>query len=192
MVEVYGEDVTKSDEHKELYLMLGKSTSTYTADDKMSAVMLYVTTGSIKKVSDSMSIPYMTVTEWKRSKWWPLALSICHKKKDRELERKFSKVIHDSISEIADRVVNGDWILDKSGEKIRLPLKARDLAFTMGSLYDRRAAIRGESATLVTSGSTSDKLKVLETKFNQFAAQLKAKEIEGVEVEIIREGKSSG
>lgn len=171
-------------ESSELYQIMADGKSSYSVDDRLQAVMLYVTEGNMKKVERMTSIPYVTLTSWKEQEWWPHALQFCHKRKDKELELRFSRVIHDAVSEVHDRVTKGDYQILKDGEKIRKPMSGKDLAVVMGVIHDKRQLLRGQATSLVgTSSSQSDKLKALEQKFNEFSSQLKAKTIEGEIIE---------
>ncbi len=171
-------------ESSELYMIMSSTTSGYSVDDRLHAVMLYVTEGNMKKVSKMTEIPYVTLASWKEQEWWPHALQFCHKRKDKELELRFSRVIHDTVSEVHDRVVNGDWKLDKNGEKKRLPMSGKDLSIVMGVIHDKRQLLRGEATSLtVSKDSQADKLKALENKFQEFSMKLKAKDIEGEVIE---------
>lgn len=168
-------------ESSELYQLMTDSKYTYSVDDRLQAVMLYVTEGNMKKVERMTGIPYVTLNVWKESEWWPAALQFCHKRKDKELELRFSRVIHDTVSEIHDRVINGDWKYNaKKDEKQRIPMSGKDLALVMGVIHDKRQLLRGDATSLtVSKDSQSDKLKALEQKFNEFSSQLKAKTVEG-------------
>ena len=179
-----GDDLLRNDDNADLYNALARHKSDYTIEDRLSVVMSFITEGNLKAVSRATGMSYNTIKVWKESEWWPIALQYCHKRKDKELETKLSKIIHDSVSEISDRVKNGDWAILKDGTKKRVPLKVRDLAIVTNMVYDKRAMLRGDSPALANKTSQEDKLKQLETKFNAFSAQLKAKTIEG---EVIHE-----
>ena len=167
-------------ESSELYQMIADHKSTYSVDDRLHVVMLYITEGNMKKVEKMTGIHYQTLAGWKETDWWTPALQFCHKRKDKELELRFSRVIHDAVSEIHDRVTKGDWLVMKDGEKVRKPMTGRDLSVVMGVIHDKRQLLRGEATSLtVQKDSQADKLKALEQKFNEFSSQLKAKTIEG-------------
>lgn len=51
-------------------------------------------------------------------------------------------------------------------------MKGKELAITLGVMYDKRALIRSQAES-ITSGNQDDKLKALEDKFNEFASVLK-------------------
>lgn len=57
-------------------------------------------------------------------------------------------------------------------------MKGKDLATTLGILYDKRSLMRGNMAQLGPSQQTqSAKLMALESKFNEFASTLKGETI---------------
>jgi hypothetical protein len=58
-------------------------------------------------------------------------------------------------------------------------MKGRDIAVTLGVLYDKRALIRGDATSHTVSVSHDKKLEGLESKFKQFAMQLEAKTFDG-------------
>jgi hypothetical protein len=160
--------------------MMAEIGGKYSVDDRLHAVMLYITEGNMKKVETMTGIPYVTLNSWKEKEWWPAALQFCHKRKDKELELRFSRVIHDTVGEIHDRVINGDWKHDnRTGQKVRIPMSGKDLSVVMGVIHDKRQMIRGEATSITgQSASQTEKLKALEEKFNEFSSQLKAKTID--------------
>lgn len=181
----FREDETKLNrESTELFNALARHNSSFTTDDRISAAMTYVTEGNLKAVERSTGISYNTLKMWREREWWSLALDYCHRKKDKELEGKLTRIINQSVNEISDRVKNGDWQVSKDGTKQRVPMRARDLAIVTNMVYDKRSMIRGDAPLLQHKTSQEDKLKQLESKFNEFSAQLKAKTIEG---EVIHE-----
>lgn len=185
-----------SRESEELYTMLRDHAGSYTIDQRINAAMCYVTSGNMKEVSRICDIPYPTLQQWKESQWWPYALRFCHKRKDKELEIKLSKVINDSVNAIHDRVMNGDVVVKRDGSSVRKPMAGKDLAIVLSIVHDKRQNLRGDAVALEgESLSQNQKLQALEEKFTQFSAQLKAKTIEGesevlgrAQTEIIQDG----
>lgn len=60
---------------------------------------------------------------------------------------------------------------------MRVPVKGRELASILGTLYDKRALIRGEYDGSEEKTDQDSKLATLEKKFNDFAAILKGETI---------------
>jgi len=105
------------DENKnatELYVLLAEHKSTYSIDDRLSAVMLYAAEGNLAEVARKTNIPYYTVKDWKECEWWPVALSECRKRKQDELDSMFTNVIHEAIGQASDRIRNGDYYVAKT------------------------------------------------------------------------------
>lgn len=169
----------------EMYYLIAEHHSLYSVDDRIKAAMLYASEGNLAAVARQMEIKYDTIRMWKDTPWWPLAVNECRDKKQDELDAMLSKVIYDAVNEISDRVQKGDFISKKDGTVGRLPMKGRELASTLGMLYDKRALIRGQATQHTVSVSHKDTVKNLTDKFEEFAMKLKGKEIEGThEVEI--------
>lgn len=63
-------------------------------------------------------------------------------------------------------------------------MKGKELAVTLGVLFDKRALIRGDATSHSVSISHDKKMEQLESKFKQFAMQLEAKTIEGEAEEV--------
>ena len=162
----------------ELYYLMAEHHSLYSVDDRIKAAMLYAMEGNLSAVARKMEINYDTIRMWKDTPWWPLAVNECRDKKQDELDSMLSKVIFNAVNEIADRVQKGDFISKKDGTVGRLPMKGRELASTLGVLYEKRALIRGQATQHTVSLSHKDTVQKLEDKFKDFAMQLKGKTIE--------------
>lgn len=163
----------------ELYYLLAEHHSRFSIDDRIKAAMLYATDGNLAAVSRKMDLVYDTLKDWKCQPWWPLAVRECRDKKQDELDAMLSKVVFEAINEISDRVREGDFIAKKDGTVGRLPMKGRDLAITLGVLYDKRALIRGQATSHTISHSHADTVTKLENKFKEFAMALRGKTVQG-------------
>lgn len=63
-------------------------------------------------------------------------------------------------------------------------MKGKDLATTLGIIYDKRTLIRNNVQNIPNEVSLKDKLTALENKFSDFASFLKG---ETINVEVIKE-----
>lgn len=168
-----------------LYDALAAEKSPFSDDERLKVAAMYVTEGNLAKVSRETKISLPTLHRWKDStSWWPLAIAEFRRRKQDELDAEFSKVIHSAVAEVADRIIEGDWVMLKDGTKERLPMKGRDIAVSLSLLYDKRALLRGDMGPQESTGSQESKLDKLEKKFKEFAMQLEGKTIEGEAEEI--------
>lgn len=149
----------------------------YTPEQKIECASLYMSIGSVKRVSQATGVPEDTIKKWiKNSPWWEEIWTKLRKEKQMELDQLFTNTIHKAVTDLGDRIANGDYKLNmRTGEQFRVPLGAKDLAVTLAIIYDKRALIRGEATSIKQESSTS--LQVLEDKFKSFALQLKEKDI---------------
>lgn len=163
----------------QLYQLLAEHQSAYSIDDRLKACMLYAAEGNMAEVSRKTGLAYDTLKDWKTYEWWPVALDWCRRHKQDELDGMLTGVIQDAVLEVADRIKEGDWVVKKDGSKERLPMKGREIAITLGVLYDKRALIRGQATSHTVSINQDAKMKMLEDKFKQFANILESKTIDG-------------
>lgn len=167
------------EEGTQLYQLLADHHSTFSIDDRLKVCMLYATEGNMAEVSRKTGIGYETLKDWKTYDWWPVALDWCRRHKQDELDGLLTGVIQDAVYAVADRIKEGDYTVKKDGSLERIPMKGRELAITLGVLYDKRALIRGQATSHTVSTSQDSKLKVLEDKFKQFANFLEEKTVDG-------------
>lgn len=155
---------------KDLYA----SHSKYTPEEKIRAVMIYVTTGTIKASAKKAGIPQQTLQHWKQhAEWWDDTVRECRKKKQDELDAMYTEVIHDIVEQVHDRVINGDTKVDKNGNQYKLPMGGKDLAITMAVTFDKRQLLRGEATSRVEKVTEKDRIERLANSFKVMAQKMK-------------------
>lgn len=148
----------------------------YPRETKVQAISLYMSTSSTTKVAEALNIPVDLVHWWMKSPWWQEAWDKLRKQKQLELDSLLTRTIHKAVADLNDRLENGDYKLNaRTGELNRVPVGAKDIAVTLAIIYDKRALIRGE-ATAIRAESKAT-LESLESKFKDFAIQLKEKDV---------------
>ena len=145
------------------------STSQYSDEDRREAASHYVLHGVMSKVSKLTNIPKTTLQDWKNSDWWePLTVSIRTEKSD-QIDSSITRILEASTAQLEDRIVNGDEILGKDGETLRLAMKGRDLATVFGITFDKRQIIRN-LPTSIKAESTDSRLNQLAEKVRELSA----------------------
>lgn len=161
-------------------LMYGRGTDKYTPEQKIQAAMHWlVSGGSAIEASKKTGVPSGTIRAWKHgSPWWPDVIRKLRAIKQDELDAMFTVVIHDTVGEIHDRVLEGDWKYDpKTGEKVRVPMSGRDLAQTAQVLFDKRSLLRGDPTSLRKEVSVEDSLKKIGENLVKNLKQAKAEKV---------------
>lgn len=192
-INIPDEDETLSLELSNLYSPQSK----YTPEEKIEVVMCYFLTGTSRQAaklaaSNGIKIPETTIRDWKtRSMWWPEVYQECKKKKNEQLDISFSQFIDQGITQIMDRVSNGDTVITKDGDHVKKPISGKDLSWMVGIIFDKRQLLRGEATARTEKVSETDRLQKLEDTFKAFGAQYQgwdAKPIDGEVVETKFEG----
>lgn len=160
------------EEATELYTLLAEHKSKYSAQERIEVATEWLIDGNMTKISKSRGVPLETIKDWRDRPWWPLALKGAVKKKDMELDNGFTSTIHKLLTEVNDRVLEGDVVIDKDGSERRVPMKGRDLAATLSLLFDKRNQLRVVAGSETTTTTQSQKMAALESKFKEFASTL--------------------
>lgn len=185
-------DLARQEKEEQLQIELSNlyaPQSRYTPEEKLRAVMIYVTTGTIKKAAKLAGIPQQTLSDWKnKAVWWDDTVRECRKKKQDELDAMYTNVIHDIVEQVADRVKNGDTKVDKNGNQFKVPMGGKDLAVTMAVTFDKRQLLRGEATTRVEKVSEKDRLDRLADKFKEMSQKMRDSGMDTkiIDAEIIR------
>lgn len=82
-----------------------------------------------------------------------------------------TKIVKAALTEIQDRIHNGDDILDsKTGKVVKIKPKAKELASILKTVHNIRQTTRGEANSRSESVSQADKLNKIAEQFARFAA----------------------
>jgi transposase-like protein len=163
----------------DLYAPNGK----YSPEEKLYAVVCFMVEGNSIAAGKRSGINPATIRWWKtESTWWDDAMKEARRRYQDALDGKLTKVVHEGADAILERIENGDEVITKDGDIERKRLGARDLAIIVGTMYDKRALLRGDPTS--NPGGKNTSLENLAKQFENFAHKLEqsgnlAKPIEG-------------
>jgi transposase-like protein len=150
---------------------VGKPIKQYTDSQKVDAVKSYLALGgNLKLVSRTLGIPYYTLKDWKSSNWWKNLTGEFKKEEKLELSSRLTRIIGKAMEEIEDRVSQGDFVLNqKTGEMVRKPMQARDLAVISNGFLDRKDILDKQTEEKQDIMTNEDKLAALAERFAKLA-----------------------
>jgi hypothetical protein len=150
--------------------------SSYTPEEKMSAAMAYLTTGSSIQAAKHCKVPATTIRKWKeKAAWWPEAIRFCRVMKNEELDGLLTSTIHLCVNGMLDQLHRGEIHVNKDGSISRQPIAFKNLAVAMAIMWDKRNLQRGEFGPPGSDKNTTQQLDILQQKFTEFAqSQLSA------------------
>lgn len=151
----------------------------HSEDDRIRAASVYAVTGNAQRTAEITGIPAGTIRQWKTQNWWPQVIDRVRTEHDDEVDAKISKIIDQTLTQIEDRVENGDYVINmKTGEvlKERAPMKGKDVAVVTSIMMDKRDLIRRKEKTNIEQQSTQQLIKGLLEEFRKFTGQ---KTVEG-------------
>ena len=150
---------------------------------KIKLVQEWLRTGNLTSACKTIRIPYNTALEWKRTEWWKELSDKYREEMDIRLSSKIDTIVEHAVDEILERIENGEHILDsKTGDVIRIPAKARDLATITKFLTDRQdILIKRKKIENTDTATIKDKLSDLAAHFASFVKQTNVKPPEIIE-----------
>ena len=143
--------------------------------DKIRAVAIYLEVGILTKTAEMTGIPIETMRTWKTSPWWHEVKQKILAEQDDKISSAFGRIVNKAQKEVIDRLENGDWIVLKTGEQKRVPMKGKDAQYILNSSVDKRQLLNDRPTSRTESLTTKDKLQKIGQEFERFA---KARTIE--------------
>lgn len=149
----------------------------YPEEQKVAAAVLYAATGLIDQAAELAKVPEFSIRKWMKEEWWVDIQEQVHREENAKISSKMTKLVTDTLEEMANRVKEGDSVLNKkTGELSKLPIKFRDLATGMNIVAEKRQLLRGAATSIQEKIGPDQYLLELAEQFKKFA---KAKEIKG-------------
>jgi hypothetical protein len=159
----------------------GKRTH-FTDKEKLKAVCTYAVAGNARRVAEITGIPEGTIRGWKCTEWWNEAMTKIIVEQDDELGTKLTNLVNKAVSEVNDRLDNGNYVYNPKLDKlIRKPVDAKELAIVTAISIDKRQLLRGLPTSRTENVSQTERLTKLQEQFKQFVTAKEVKQIDEVE-----------
>ena len=140
---------------------------------KLEAVQSYLVLGNLSLVGRILSIPRITLCQWKASNWWKELVDDLKVQERIELSNKMKKIVDAAHLVVEDRMLNGDAVLNqKTGQIVFKPVSMKDAHKVAVDLLNQKEALEKLNAPQgeAVEGSM-DKLEMLAGKFAEFATK---------------------
>jgi len=153
---------------------------------KIDACTLYCVYGDVDEVSKLTKVPVKFIRQWKEEPWWNEIQKKVFVEQNEKLGSRISSVLDKSLTEIEERLTNGDYLWDvRKSKLVRKPIDTKVLSNLFNNLVNRRQLIRGEPTSITNKIGVDDRLKFLAEQFEKFAS---AKEVEQLPTQEIENG----
>ena len=153
-------------------------TTKYSHEEKLNAVNYYCVYGSSKKVAQMTGVPAPTIRNWTKTEWWAEMMSITRQHMQDKLDGKFTGLIHRAMTELEDRIKNGDEVVDtRTGRSSRKKMAGKDIALTLAQIIDKRALLRGEATSHRRTTNVDTIQKQLEERTEEIRKEKKAEAV---------------
>jgi len=135
----------------------------HTREDRYKAAAGLVATGNSKAASRESGIPASTIRHWSHNDDdFQLMCQEIKTEFGEKIKYKFAEIINESADQTLDRIRNGDVIRNpKTGELVRVPVKARDLAIIGGVNFDKLRLAENQPTNIVQHENSEERIKRL-------------------------------
>lgn len=159
----------------------------WSENKKIEVVTTYLSTGSNTETMRITGVPLDTINQWKAKPWWKEYIDKIRQDEEQQLDNKLSKAVDLALTNLMDRIENGEFIYDqKTGKVIRSPAKLRDLNTAFNNVIDKRQILRKQPTKIVEQQNTATQLQNLAESFAKFVnKQIKEPEMPYIEGETV-------
>ena len=139
----------------------------YTNEERKAFALAYAVTGNVKEIAEKLQLPERTLYGWVKADWWPRYLEEAKREHAELIEAGLSSLLTIAIEQLKDRIINGDCVLDRKGNPVRIPVRARDLGSIVSDSIDKLRLLQNKPSK-VTAEVRFDATK-LERNFAELA-----------------------
>ena len=167
--------LSDSENHKDLKRNKPRSVTSkaswWSDKQKLEAAQTYLVLGNLAMTSRLLGIPEITLRVWKASNWWKELVEDIKVQEKIELSARMKKMVDAAHTVVANRLENGDPILNqKTGEIVMKPVSMKDAHKVAVDLMNQREMVEKATKPVEeTAVQDEDKLKMLAERFAEFA-----------------------
>ncbi len=133
--------------YKKVYVEKKKPGKGHWSEEKKLEVMqAFLALGQLRMAAASCNVPEITARQWKASQWWRNMEAELRRSGHIQLSTKLQGIVNKTITQLEDRVENGDFILKKNGEVVRKGISAEHANKIVTQLIDRRLVLEKAAA----------------------------------------------
>jgi hypothetical protein len=165
--------------------------TTYTDNQKIDAVKLWLISGNLTATAAALKIPYDTVKTWRYSQWWENLATEIKAEGRLELSAKLRKIAEKALGETLDRLENGDVRISPTGETMRVPVTAA-VAAKIATDFVQKSEELERVPQEATIQSVNDRLKALQESFTKISGKIRKVEVIDAVYDERKEGLQEG
>ena len=113
----------------------------YTSAERIEALNVYVSCGSLRKTASLTGIPRETLKHWTETRWFEQAIELVLEQKHKKLEARWLGVQERSLDLLDKSLEVGEEVLTKDGTKERIEVGALTAAKVAALAQDKRVGL---------------------------------------------------
>lgn len=132
----------------------------YSDADRQRAAAAVLSHGTSKRAGRLCGIPASTIRHWRtHDEVFIRMVSELEAEFGEKLRAEIVQIVGLATAELRDRLKNGDAVLHpKTGDEVRVPVKAKDAAVILGISFDKLRIIEGQPTRITQERTSVDQL----------------------------------
>lgn len=147
----------------------------FTPEKQIEITTVFAVTGDVKQTSEITKVDPKHVRNFLRTEEFRALFEEFRTENAAKFEAKFAEALEHVQDELLNRIRHGDVVLDREGNPVRVPVKARDLGSIANTMFDKLQLLRGKPTSRTESTSADGKLELLAQKFIELAGKASKK-----------------
>ena len=140
--------------------------SQHTLEDRHRAAASLVSCCNSIAASRECGIPASTIRHWRQNDVdFALIVQELMAEIGETMKFKYAQIIEESADQALDRLQNGDFVRDKTGELVRVPIRGKDAAIIGAVAFDKLRLAESQPTTIVRHEDSKAQLERLADEF---------------------------
>lgn len=150
--------------------LVGREVDSLSAAEKMALARDFFLTGNLSEIARQRGISYNNLLGLAREPWFIEEVKNLEREANAITKVKLTNLFGKSLTELEERLDNGDWKMTKDGDRVRIPVGARDLSVIASVIFDKKKALEADASGFGTMEAK---------KLRDLASALRAVPVEG-------------
>lgn len=141
----------------------------WSPEKRIDVVTKTLALGNMRLVSELTGVSYQLIREWKQQPWWQEIVDEIRSSRNSQVETKLSRLVDKSLETVADRLDNGNLVMDKRGDFIRKPLSALEANKIANDMLNQETLVQKRQMAETEGQQTSSMADIIRDLAKQFA-----------------------
>jgi hypothetical protein len=119
----------------------GRAVADLSGTERLALCHEYFLTGNLSALARKHAVRYTELLDLAREPWWEEEQRALEQEALSQARAKLSSLSELAFGQLEDRLTHGDWVVLPEGDKVRAPMRGRDLSAVLSNLFDKKRLV---------------------------------------------------